>query len=93
MTKALEEALLEISEEEAATAIATTGAAEEASDLMTPLGDESLEADAHAPLAAMDYTPNTRQSKMLTTSLQRQCPDILVLQVAEGLPLPCARLA
>ena len=72
MTKALEEALLEISEEEAATAIATTGAAEEASDLMTP---------------------NTRQSKMLTTSLQRQCPDILVLQVAEGLPLPCARLA
>ena len=63
MTKALEEALLEISEEEAATAIATTGAAEEASDLMTPLGDESLEADAHAPLAAMDYTPNTRQSK------------------------------
>ena len=58
--------------EEAATAgeiiaIATTESAE---NLLIPLGDESFEAVAHAPLAAMDCTPNTRQSKMLTNSLQ-----------------------
>ena len=43
--------------------IVTTGAAEEgASDLLVPLGDQSLEADTHAPLAAMDDIPNSRQN-------------------------------
>ena len=65
----LEEALLKTSEKEAAAtageiiAIVTTGAAEEgASDLLVPLGDQSLEADTHAPLAAMDDIPNSRQN-------------------------------
>ena len=64
----LEEALLKTSEKEAATAgeiiaIVPTGAAEEgASDLLVPLGDQSLEADTHAPLAAMDDIPNSRQN-------------------------------
>ena len=64
----MEEALLETSEKEAATiAIATTGAAEEpSSGCLIPRGDESFEADALAPLASMDYTSNTRQSKILT---------------------------
>ena len=72
MEASLDEALLETSEKEAATAgeiiaIATTGAAEEpSSGCLIPRGDESFEADALAPLASMDYTSNTRQSKILT---------------------------
>ena len=63
----MEEALLETSKEDVATAeaiIATTGA-EEASSESFPVADQrfpSFEADAQAPLAAMDDTPNSRQN-------------------------------
>ena len=69
MEAPLEEALLETLNEDAATAeeiitIATTGA-EEASSESFPVAYQSfpsLEADAQAPLAAMDDIPNSRQN-------------------------------
>ena len=65
----MEEMLLETSKEDVATAeaiiaTATTGA-EEASSESFPVADQrfpSFEADAQAPLAAMDDTPNSRQN-------------------------------
>jgi len=86
MEAPLEEALLETLNEDAATAeeiitIATTGA-EEASSESFPVADQcfpSLEADAQAPLAAMDDIPNSRSRRVYLS------PALVWLE-EEGLP-------